>query len=419
MKNKIVILLVLLPLMAEAEVKKPINFKNYIEQVREQNIAYAAQKLNIPIADAKISAAKIFNDPTLSIEYAYNDDHRMQMGQGVSGELSKTFSPGKRTARIDLALSEKEMTAAVLDNYFHTLRSEATIAYLEAIKQGELYQVKLNSYLSISELAKSDSVKWTLGKITETDALQSRIEAGVIYNELLKAQSELYNSYVALNVPLSSFNADTLYVPIGALQMAVRKFEINELLTQSLANRADLAAAFKNVTVAQKALKLARRERNIDFDIALGYNYNTEVRNELAPAPRFSGMTLGVSVPLKFSNFNRGTIRAASLTATQAEYDYRQAQIEVQTEVMKNHNLYLSLSTQVEHYTNGMLDKAKAVIDGKIYSYSRGESSLLEVLNAERTYNDLRAMYIQTLFDHAAGLVMLEGSVGIWDITIE
>ncbi|MEG0163004.1 MAG: TolC family protein, partial [Mucinivorans sp.] len=77
------------------------------------------------------------------------------------------------------------------------------------------------------------------------------------------------------------------------------------------------------------------------------------------------------------------------------------------------------LSTQVEHYTNGMLDKAKAVIDGKIYSYSRGESSLLEVLNAERTYNDLRAMYIQTLFDHAAGLVMLEGSVGIWDITIE
>ncbi|MEF9950414.1 MAG: TolC family protein [Mucinivorans sp.] len=419
MKNKILILLTLLPLTTAAEVQKSIDFKTYINQVCENNIAYAAQKLNIPIAQANIQAAKVFNDPTLSIEYAYNDDHRMQMGQGLTGELSKTFSPGKRTARIELARSEKEMTAALLDDYLAALRAEATIAYLEAIKEGEMYQVKLNSYLSISELAKSDSIKWRLGKITETDALQSRIEAQVTYNDLRQAQSDMYRSYAALNVHLSQFKADTIYVPTGGLRVGIRKFEVADILEEALNNRADLVAALRNVAVAQKALKLVRRERNIDLDLTLGYNYNTQVRNETAPAPSFSGLTFGVAIPLKFSNFNRGVILAASLKAAQAQSSYRQAQIEVQTQVMQNHNQYVALSAQVERYTNGVLAKAKAVIDGKIYSYSRGESSLLEVLSAQRTYNDLRAMYIQTLFDHAVSLVFLERSVGFWDIAIE
>lgn len=409
----------MLPLMAGAQVKKSINFDDYIRQVREKNIAYAAEKLNIPIAEANISSARVFNDPSLAVEYAYNDDRRMQMGQGISAELSKTFSPGKRISRIDLAKSEKGLTEALIEDYFRNLRAEATITYLEAIKQAELYEVTLNSYNSIAELAEANSIKFALGKITEVDALQSSIEAGVLYNELLQAQNDLYRSYSALNIPIGQFHADTVYVPEGRLELTRRSFDRERLLAESLDNRADLAAALKNVDVAQKALKLARRERNMDFDVALGYNYNTEVRNELAPAPRFGGVTLGVSIPLKFSNFNKGSIKSASYMAAQAENYYAEAQLEVQTEVSQNYNAYLSFCSQVERFNDGMLARAKTVLEGKIYSYTRGETSLLEVLNAQRTYNDVRTLYIETMFNHAASLVDLERSVGIWDISVE
>lgn len=419
MKNKILIILVLLPLIAGAQVKKTVLFADYIEQVRLKNLVYAAEKLNIPIADAAISSAKIFNDPSLSFEYANNDDRRMQMGQGVSAELSKTFSPGKRRARIDLARSEQEVAAALLDDFFRTLCADATIAYFEAIKQGELYAVKIDSYHKINELAQADSIKFSLGKITEVDALQSSLEAGVIYNELIQAQSELNNSYAALNIPLGQFSVDTLYVPRGTLEIATRDFALGDLLEMALDNRSDLAAALKSVDVAKKALNLARKERYMDFDISLGYNYNTEVRNELAPAPKFSGATIGVSIPLKFSNTNKGAIRSASLQAAQTETMYRQAQLEVQTEVSQNYNTYRSLCLQVASFNSGMLTEARAVLDGKIYSYSRGETSLLEVLNAQRTYNDVRALHIETLFNHATSLVTLERSAGIWDLEVE
>ena len=41
---------------------------------------------------------------------------------------------------------------------------------------------------------------------------------------------------------------------------------------------------------------------------------------------------------------------------------------------------------------------------------------MLEILNAQRTYNDVQAQYIETLFDYNSALVELERSVGIWDI---
>jgi cobalt-zinc-cadmium efflux system outer membrane protein len=63
-----------------------------------------------------------------------------------------------------------------------------------------------------------------------------------------------------------------------------------------------------------------------------------------------------------------------------------------------------------------MLRQGKEVLNGKIYSYSRGETSLLEVLNAQRTYNDLQTSYYETLYNCNAALVELQRSVGVWDI---
>lgn len=56
------------------------------------------------------------------------------------------------------------------------------------------------------------------------------------------------------------------------------------------------------------------------------------------------------------------------------------------------------------------------VLTGKVYSYKRGETSLLEVLNAQRTYNDVQQNYYQALFNYAGALITLECSAGIWDL---
>lgn len=84
-----------------------------------------------------------------------------------------------------------------------------------------------------------------------------------------------------------------------------------DLISTASMNRADLVAAMKNKEVASRALKATRRERNTDVDLSIAVSKNARVHNEEAPAPPFTGVTAGIAIPLKFSNFNKGTVRAA------------------------------------------------------------------------------------------------------------
>lgn len=403
---------------ARSQVRIPLTYSRYVEKVWAGNLEYAAEKLNVDISAAEATAAKVFNDPSLSVSYSNNEDHRLQMGQSVEVELSKTFTFGKRGAGIALAQSEKELTEALLADYFRNLRADATVAYLEAVKQQELYKVKENAYQNMHTLAKSDSIRFALGQIREVDAMQSRVEAGILRNELLQAGAELENTFSHLSLLTGEGNRDTLYHPEASLQREVREFILTDLLTAAVLHRTDLVAALKNREVAARALKVARRERNTDVDLSIAVSRNNRVRNEEAPAPPFTGVTAGIAIPLKFSNLNKGAVRAARYREQQAELQYRQAVVQVETEVMQAYRTYQSLLEQVCQYENGLLSRAQEVMKGKVYSYNRGEVSLLEVLDAQRTYDEVQAQYIETLFNYNVSLVELERCAGIWDIEI-
>lgn len=410
--------LLALAVVGQAQQIQPVDYQEYMEKVTTGNIEYAAEQLNVNISEAEVIASKVFNDPTLAVSYYNNSEWDMEMGYGTEIELSKVFTFGKRRAGIDLAKSEKELSEALLADYFSNLRAYATIAYLEAVKQQELHKVKQDSYANIRKLAASDSIRYTLGEIMQVDAIQTRLEADILQNELLQSETELHNAFAQLNLLVGSSALDTIFQPKASLQMVPRTYILNNLVNIALDNRADLVAAMKNKEMAARALRLIRRERNMEIELSLSANINARVDNEIAPAPSFTGYAAGIAIPLKFSNLNKGSVKAAQIRQQQAEVQYQQIELQIQTEVMQSYHRYQSLSEQVKRYQKSLLDDAQKVIDGKIFSYSRGEVSLLEVLDAQRTYNDVQAQYIETLFSHVSALVELERDAGIWDIEL-
>lgn len=398
-----------------AAAAQPLSYGEYMEKVYAGNIGYAGEQLNVPIAEAELRAAKIFNDPSLSLEYSNNDDWNIRMGQGVSAELSKTLSFGKRRAGIELAQSEKALAEALLDDYLRRLRAEATVAYLDALRARRMAEIEQEAYENIRGLADGDSVRMAGGKISEIDALQSSLEAGVAWQELLRARTEARNALVSLSVMMGG----GVSVPeeiAGELRCPGRLYSLEELLGAAEQERADLVAASRSAEVAGRELQVVRRERNTDVDIAVGANYNTRVRNEEAPAPRFTGFTVGLSVPLRFSNFNRGAVEAGKLRVQQARKAYEQACAEVRAEVMCNYNDYEAALRRASGYDGELMARAKRVLEGRIYAYRRGESSLLEVLDAQRTYNEVCRDYAECLYESMVSQVELECSAGVWSL---
>ena len=149
----------------------------------------------VPEADAAIEIAKVFPDPTLSFDLTQNREGTVSTGHDLYSELGTTIELfGKRRARIDLAKSGHELSKALLADFYRNMQSDAAIAFLEALKQRQLYSVKLSSYQTMKRLAEADSMRLKSGSIMEIDAIQSKLEAASQYNEVLQSGSDLKNA---------------------------------------------------------------------------------------------------------------------------------------------------------------------------------------------------------------------------------
>ncbi|MCS6927863.1 MAG: TolC family protein [Saprospiraceae bacterium] len=397
--------------------KRTVTYQEFIALVGKNNYGYIAEKFNVNITEANILAAGIFPDPELSFGWFDNGQRRMNMGYGFSAELGWTLElGGKRKARIDLAKSEHELMKFLLQDYFRNLRADATLGYLQALQNKLLLDVQINSYQTMSRLAQSDSLRFRIGAITEIDARQSKLEAGTMLNDVFQAEAAWKIALTNLFSFTGQKQSDTLLIPQGNFNAFDRNFNLSDLIITAQNNRADLLAALQRKKVSENLIKLAKANRIIDIGISSGINYASYTRNVIAPTPSFASIGIGVTVPLKFSNNRPGELKASYYANLQAEAQYRQIEVQIQNEVTQAYFNYVALKKQVQQFETGLLTNAKAVLDGKIYSYQRGETSLLEVLNAQRTYNEVQQSYYQTLYNYAAALVELERAAGIWDI---
>ncbi|MFP7654779.1 TolC family protein [Chryseobacterium proteolyticum] len=399
--------------------KKPIDYMTYINLVGKNNLAYSAEKFNINIADAAIQTARIFPDPQLGFGWFDNGQRRMKMGYGFNSEVSWTLEMGgKRKARIEVARNQAQLSRLLLDDYFRNLRADATLVYLSAIQSRIVLDVESNSYLQMKKLAESDSIRFKLGVITQVDARQSKLEAGTMLNDVFSAEAEWKASLANLSLLSGKAKSDSLWYPQGDFSGFERQFSLSDLVIEAQNNRADLKAALQNKTVSQSLLKQAKADRAIDLGLSFGVNNASYVRNTIAPTPAMTTVNAGISVPLKFSNNRSGDLKAAQYGTLQAETTYKQTELQIQTEVTQAYYTYIAAQKQVNQFKSGLLTEAKAILEGKIYSYKRGQSSLLEVLNAQRTYNDVQHDYYGTLYNYAVALVELERAAGIWDINL-
>jgi len=396
---------------------KNISLIPYLNLVGKQNLGLLAQQYNVSIAEAGIESAKIFPDPQLSVGAYNNQESKLHLGQGVNFSLGTTLElGGKRSARINLAKSQTELSKALLTDYLRNLRADAAMAYYNAIQQKDLLVVQENSYQAMKHLADADSIRFKLGAIAQMDARQSKLEASSFLNSVIQNESDWKSSLLQLSIFTGNKNMDTVFVPVKNSDNLERTFVLAQLINNAQNNRADAVAAQNSKTVAEKNLSLVKANRIIDLGINTGMQFSGASTNEIAPTPTYHSVNAGLSVPLKFSNHYKGDLKAAHFTIQQAAVQYDQVLQQIQADVTQSYFNYKSAQKQVQQYKSGLIAEAEKVLNGKIYSYKRGETSLLEVLNAQRTYNDLQESYYQSLYNYAAALITLERSAGIWDL---
>lgn len=397
--------------------QQSITYQTYMNLVGKNNLSYAAEKFNVSIAKADAISAHVFPDPELSVGTVDHGQRRSKMGYEFNAGLGFTLElGGKRKARINLANHQAELAQLLLEDFFRNLRADATTAFLGAMKERAMLRVKFNSYEMMKRLSLSDSIRAKLGAITSVDARQSRLEAMAMLNEVFQQEADWRNAQTNLLLITGTKKEETPFDAAGDYQKFERKFNLADLILNAQNQRADLLAALKSKDISKSMLTLAKANRIIDLGLNFGMAATSVVINKVAPTPSTSTVSFGLSIPLKFSNNNKGAMLAAGYSVDQNEVQYEQTLLQIRTEVTQAYYNYLASQQQVKQFAAGMLTDARKVLDGRVYSYKRGETSLLDVLTAQRTFNEVQQNYIEALNANAVALLELERTAGMWDI---
>ena len=381
--------------------EQSITFDTYLTHVEKHNLEYLANSLNVSIAEAEIIAAKVLPDPSVEFE---GSKESYSLGLAYSLEF------GKRHARVDFAKSQMELEKTALEESFQQLRAEAADLFLEAILRRELLKAKQEACNYMFQLSRSDSLRYLSGEITEIEYRQSGVEAASLLTEVYDQEAAYQSSLVDLNM-LMGATADTLNIPGGNWDSLDRNFSLTELLETGLNRNLQLKEAAKAVEVSSKAYKLVRAERRPDIGLSLSYE-----RDWSSLRPYIQYAKVGVSVPLPFSSINKGAVKSAKYQIEQTSIMEQEAYLRVRSEITQAWYAFEAEKKKVAQYQSGVLEEARRVLDGTTYMYKRGETGILDVLIAQRSYNEVHQDYLETMKSYVSSLVALEKACGIWDI---
>jgi outer membrane protein TolC len=265
-------------------------------------------------------------------------------------------------------------------------------------------------------LVKAQRERLRAGDVGEVDVLQTQVEEQLFQNELLAAQADAENASLALSGFLGRDRGQTLLVPQGNLGLSARDFDLHSLLAGALRRRPDLIALRHARDSAQTGVRLEKANRVPDVDVGAGWTRATRSDNAIAPSPEFDSLGLSFSVPIPLWNRNKAAIAAARFTAEQAEKQLESAELKAEVQVRQAFTTYRSAVERLSRYKGTILKDAEAVLEAKRFSYQRGQTTLLDLLDAQRTANEVRASYNDALADHAKALIELQRSAELWDL---
>jgi cobalt-zinc-cadmium efflux system outer membrane protein len=109
---------------------------------------------------------------------------------------------------------------------------------------------------------------------------------------------------------------------------------------------------------------------------------------------------------------NQGEIKRAGFAITQAQEQQLYANGQVLTDVRDAYEGWRANDEVVGLYRSGYLDEAQQSLDITDYAYKHGAASLLDFLDAERTFRATQLAYRQALASYLQALEQLREAVG-------
>lgn len=372
------------------------------------NQSLRAQRLNIDESRADEITASLKPNPTFSslvdtIPIFSPSTIRFNT-QIYSENLSYTVERGgKRAKRTAVAKDNTETAAQTVADNERTLRFQTLQAFINVLLAKSVLQLATDDLTNFSQEVELNHARLIAGDLAEGDYLKLSLQKLQFEQDVASAKLGLVQARATLRQQLGFQSVADDFDVTGALAHQNQIVTLDDLESKALRNRPDLQAAHTGVKLANDTVALAYGNRARDVTWSGDYtNQNGGV----------NGVGAAVSFDLPIHDRNQGEIAHSQVAVRQSVETESSTQVAVLTDVV---NAYYGLKTSEEVvalFESGYLDQATQSRDISTYGYQRGASTILDVLDAERSYRATKLAYLQALATYMIAAEQVNEAVG-------
>jgi cobalt-zinc-cadmium efflux system outer membrane protein len=397
--------------LAQSQATVKVSLDDAIQMALQHNHNLLAARTTIQQSEAEETTANLRPNPVLigdaqflpifqpsnfSADYI---DNIAQFDLGVS----YLFERGKKrqhrlqaakdltaVTRSQVADNERSLTFSVASQFVGVQLAESTL---------ELATQDLKSFQNTVDIGEA---RYKAGDIGEGDLLKIKLQLLQFQTDVSVAQLARMQGLSDLRQLLGYESVPQNYDVAGAFDYQPVKGNAEDFQAKALQSRPDLRAAQLGVVAANSQRELQKSIGKRDFTGQVNYTHIGYLND----------VSLFGQIQMPIFDRNQGEIARAGFAITQAQEQEKFATGQVLTDVRDAFENLHTNDEIVGLYRSGYLDQAQQSRDISEYAYRHGAASLLDFLDAERSYRATQLAYRQALASYLLGLEQLREAVG-------
>lgn len=386
-----------------------ITLDEAVQLALEHNHALKAARTTILQSQSLEVTANLRPNPVLTLDAQFlpifqpdkfSSDYIDQTAQFDAG-ISYLFERGKkRQHRLQAARDVTSVTQSVVTDNERSLTFSVAAQFINVLLAESNLELAMENLKSFQNTVDISQARYTAGDISEGDFLKIKLQLLQFQSDVSAARLAKVQALVSLREQLGYESVPGDYDVAGELAYQPLTMKEEDLQAMALKQRPDLRAAQQNVTASQSQYALA--QSNGKRDVTGTFNYS-----HVSGA---SGGSFFVNVQLPIFDRNQGEIARTRYVISQSQELAAAAAETVIGDVASAYEGVHANDEIVSLYRSGYLDQAKESRDISEYAYKRGAASLLDYLDAERSYRATELAYRQSLASYMLALEQLRES---------
>lgn len=380
-----------------------------------------AARLDIETAQYDRAAASVYPNPVFSYNLGNvvigqaNPQYPPIPQPGPFGQTQHSFAISevvdiwaKRNARLRAAEEGIAVKRLLVEDALREVVYQVRTGFMDALRAQQARELARQASSHYAETVRISRSRYSAGDISENELRKIELESLRYQTAVIDAESELDLARQKLAALLGFAAAEALPAALAYPPGRSAAEPLPALLERAAQQRPDLQAARQSRAASAATLSAAQREALPDISVSLSYQHSEFTASGDNP----NSLGVGVAFPLPLFDRNQAGIGRARVDQKRADSSIEKVWLLVQQDVAAAARRVARAQLLLDAFeAGGMSERAEAALRVAEHAYKAGAASLLELLEAQRTYLDTRAQYLRAQHEYRQSLVEVSHAV--------